>query len=84
MTTTQNLKSTLEKELGDLAQLRDEIRVKVHLAGLDAKSAWKELEPRLDELERDFRVESAGVKDASLLLARDLKSAFEQFRSRLV
>ena len=84
MTTTQNLKATLEKELGDLAQLRDESRRQVHLAGLDAKSAWKELEPRLDELERDFREESAGVKDASLLLARDLKSAFEQFRSRLV
>lgn len=84
MTTTQNLKATLAKELGDLAQLRDEIRVKVHLAGLDARSAWQQLEPRLDELERDFREEGEVVKDASVLLAKDLKSAFEQFRSRLV
>jgi len=83
MNTTENLKANLEKDLADLARMRDEIRVKVHLAGLDAKSAWKSLEPRFDELERDVREEGAVVKSASLLLAKDLKSAFEQFRSRL-
>lgn len=83
MTTTENLRANLERDLAELARLRDEIRVKVHLAGLDAKSAWKGLEPRLDQLERDIREEGTVVKGASVLLAKDLKSAFAEFRSRL-
>ncbi len=83
MTTTEDLKANLERDLSDLARMRDEIRVKVHLAGLDAKSAWKSLEPRLDQLERDIREEGTVVKSASVLLAKDLKSAFAEFRSRL-
>lgn len=84
MTTTENLKQNLNQDLAELARLRDEIRVKVHLAGLDAKSAWKALEPRLDELEREARADGVIVKDASVALAKDLKKAFEQFRARLV
>jgi hypothetical protein len=34
-------------ELSSLAQLRDEIRVRVHLAQLDAKDKWQELEGQL-------------------------------------
>ena len=84
MTTSENLKASLQNDLNDLTQLRDEIRVKIHLAGLEAKSAWRQLEPRLDALEQDVRDESAIVKEASVLLAKELKSAFQQFRSRLV
>lgn len=84
MSTTENLKQNLDKDLAELARMRDEIRVKVHLAGLDAKSAWKSLEPRLDELEREAREGGVIVKGASVELAKDLKKAFEQFRSRLV
>lgn len=84
MAKMENLKGNLDQELGELERLRDEIRLKVHLAGLDAKSAWKALEPRLDELEQEARKEGEVVKRASVFLARDLKKAFEQFRSRLV
>jgi len=83
MTTTETLKANLDKDLTELARLRDEIRVKVHLAGLDAKSAWNALEPRLDELERDAREGGVVVKDASVKLAQDLKKAFVQFKDRL-
>ncbi|GMV11915.1 MAG: hypothetical protein HS104_38240 [Polyangiaceae bacterium] len=84
MTTTENLKRNLNQDLTELLRLRDEIRVKVHLAGLDAKSAWKALEPRLDQLEREAREDGVLVKDASVALAKDLKKALEQFRARLV
>lgn len=84
MATTENLKASLDKDLADLARMRDEIRVKLHLAGMDAKSAWKSLEPRLDDLEREAREEGEAVKSASVALAHDLKKAFEQFRARLV
>lgn len=49
-TTTElktELKTEIKKSLALLQTLRDEIRVKIHLAGLDAKDTWKELETQL-------------------------------------
>ena len=46
--TTQELKQEFKKTLGLLQTLRDEVRVKLHLAGMDAKDEWSKLE---DELE---------------------------------
>jgi hypothetical protein len=83
MTTKETISATLKKDLEELARLRDEIRVKVHLAGLDAKSAWGELEPRLSELERDARDQGDAVKTATVALAEDVRKAFVQFRERL-
>jgi hypothetical protein len=37
---------------GDILRVADEIRVRIHLAGMEAKDAWLELEPRVKELER--------------------------------
>ncbi len=45
--TTKELKVELEKSLALLARLRDEVRVQVHLASMDAKKEWNELEPRI-------------------------------------
>ena len=50
--TTQELKAEIEKTLGLMRTLRDEVRVKVHLADMDAKRAWNKLEPYLSEVER--------------------------------
>lgn len=38
----------------DLATMRDEIRVKLHLAGMDAKREWARLDPQIRKLERLF------------------------------
>ncbi len=43
---TSELKSDLNKSLESLQTLRDEIRVRLHLAGMDAKDAWDKLEPK--------------------------------------
>lgn len=50
---THRLKEEIEKKLSHLATLRDEVKVKLHLATLDAKKEWDErLEPRLFEMEQ--------------------------------
>jgi hypothetical protein len=38
--------------IAELRKLRDEVRVQVHLGGMDAKKAWDELEPKLAEVDR--------------------------------
>ncbi len=36
---------------GEILRVADEIRVRIHLAGMDAKDAWAKLEPRVNELQ---------------------------------
>jgi hypothetical protein len=50
--TKADLKDELKKALDYLQTLRDEVRVRLHLAGLDAKQEWDELEPHLLDVER--------------------------------
>jgi hypothetical protein len=71
------------REVDDLLRLRDEIKLQVHLAGMDAKSAWKKLEPRFFELEHDLAEEGEIISDATYALVRDLGKALQQFRSRI-
>lgn len=66
-----------------IAQLRDEIRLKVHLAGLDAKEKWQELEDQVQSLEHRVSSEGGSLIGATAVLARDLKQSLESFRERL-
>lgn len=47
--------------MADLRQLRDEVRLKLHLAGMDARSAWEKLEPSIAALEQEFEQKSEVV-----------------------
>jgi len=53
MDTTTQLKQELKTDLEQLRKLRDEIRLQLHLASMDAKSTWAEIEPQLSQLERN-------------------------------
>jgi imidazoleglycerol phosphate dehydratase HisB len=50
--TTTDLKNELKKSLALLQELRDEVRVKLHLAAMDVKDEWNKLEPHLADVER--------------------------------
>jgi hypothetical protein len=58
-----------------LRQLRDEIRLKVHLAGMEARDAWRKLEPRFGNAER-LVVETTETSRRELT---DLVERFKQF-----
>lgn len=36
----------------DLRRIADELELKIHFAGMDARDRWKALQPRLDKLEK--------------------------------
>jgi hypothetical protein len=50
--TTTELKKEIQKSIGLMRTLRDEVRVKLHLASMDAKDEWRKLEPHLAEVEK--------------------------------
>lgn len=66
-----------------IEQLRDEIRLKVHLAGLDAKEKWQQLEEQVQSLEQRVRGDGGSVASATAALAQDLKQSLVDFRDRL-
>ena len=72
-------KQDFEKAVAQLRTLRDEIKVQLHLASMDAKDAWQKLEPGLAELEQKM----GQVTDASRSKAQDLLKRFAQLRDRM-
>jgi hypothetical protein len=70
-------------DLHSLAQIRDEIRVRVHLAQLDAKEKWQELETQFANLEHRVTSDGGSVLGATAQLAKDLKQSLVDFRQRL-
>lgn len=74
------LEKSVSHALADLEAITDEIRVKLHLAGMDANAAWNEkLEPRLFEA----RVHAREAKDASKAAIEDAVKAFKEFAASL-
>jgi hypothetical protein len=70
-------------ELASLTQLRDEIRVRVHLAQLDAKDTWQKLEEQIVSLEHRVASDGGTVLGATAQLAKELKQSLVDFRERL-
>jgi hypothetical protein len=77
---TTDVKNELSKGLDKLTTLRDEAKLHLHLASLDAKQEWNEkLEPRIDELQRGAAEMSDGTKAA----VQDLLTRVEGFVANL-
>ncbi|MBX3259636.1 MAG: hypothetical protein KIS78_13415 [Labilithrix sp.] len=65
MTTKTDVRKEIDMAIDDLEQLADEVRVKLHLAGMDARDLWgKTLEPRLEQARRHAKEATASSKAA--------------------
>jgi predicted transcriptional regulator len=74
------LKTELRKGLERLQTLRDEVRVRVHLGGMELKDQWRKLEPHLGEVEK--KAEEAS--EASRVAIHEALNRLETFRASLV
>jgi len=63
--TTDSIKEEFGKTWKLLATLRDELRVKMHLATLDARDKFAELEKRADAVTRDVDKMAHTVEDTT-------------------
>jgi hypothetical protein len=62
-----------------LRSLRDEIKVRAHLATLDMKDEWNKLEPKLTEAEQYADL----VTDAALAAGKELQRRAQQLGEKL-
>jgi len=78
--TVDDVKTEITRRLGQRATLRDEARLHLHLASLDAKQEWSEkLEPRIDELQRTAHQLTDGSRGA----VHELLGSVETFVAKL-
>jgi predicted nucleic acid-binding Zn-ribbon protein len=77
--TANELKNELKKGLSQLQTLRDEVRVRLHLANMDLKDQWNKLEPHLADVEK----KAADASEASRSLIHEAVKKLEKFRSSL-
>ena len=78
--TTKELQQNLRESMKLLKTLRDEIRVELHLAGMDVKDQWKRLEHHFTEAEQAAQ----RVSDASKGVVESAVEAFKTFKKELV
>lgn len=82
--------SALEEIIARLKQERDELKVKMHLASMDAKDDYERISSKVDELSdqyepvKDAVEESAENVFAALgLVADELKAGFQRVRKSI-
>lgn len=73
------LKQDIEKSLEALRTLRDEVRVRLHLASMDVKDEWEKLEPRLLEVEQV----AESFTEATSAAVTEAVTRLKRLRSRL-
>jgi alcohol dehydrogenase class IV len=77
---TQHIREEVDKSIEKLITLRDEVKVQLHLASLDAKTEWDEkLAPKVFELEMIAKDKSESTRNK----AKELITRLEDFLGRL-
>ena len=76
---TNEMKNELKKSLSKLQTLRDEVRVRLHLANMDLKDQWNKLEPYILDVEK----KASDASEASKSLVDEAVKKIEKFRASL-
>lgn len=77
---TNSIKDEVEKNIEKLAGLRDEVKLKLHLASLDVKQEWDEkLSPRVFEAETAAK----NITESSRTAISEVVAKVEEFVGRL-
>ncbi len=68
----------------DVRRIADELEVKIHLASMDARDRWHELEPRVVELEHAIARSGGEATDAIKHELADALGALRRLRDDVV
>lgn len=77
--TREEQKKQIEDNLNRLRALRDQIRLDVHLAGMEAKERWDKLEPRFEDAQQLAKQ----INEVSRKAIAEIVDRFEAFRDSL-
>jgi CBS domain-containing protein len=85
-----DMKTRMDKEIDELRRVRDELKVRVHLAKAEAKDRWDELEQKFRRLEsKGHQIAQASeapmrdVADAARLLVDEIREGYRRIKEAL-
>jgi hypothetical protein len=67
----------------DVRRIADELELKVHLAGMDVRDRWNELQPRLAEIEKTIAREGERVGKFLSTQLSSMGTALRELRSEI-
>jgi len=73
----------LKQTMSDLKRLGDEIRLKIHLGGMDARDRWAAMDKDLGHLEAALEARGEQAIDATRALMRDLGKRLHKLQAEL-
>ncbi len=77
---THQIKEEVDRNVERLQTLRDEVKVRIHLASLDAKKEWDEvLSPKLFDVEQSAK----NITESTRSTAKELVAKLEDFLARI-
>lgn len=83
-------KDDINEIMNDLKQLRDELKLQVHLAKEDIGDQWESVEKKFQEFEGQAQHVGSAARDASTdvaeaakLLGEEIKTAFNKIRKSM-
>jgi CBS domain-containing protein len=89
-TIVSDWKAKIEKEIDELRRIRDELKVRMHLAKAEAKDRWDQLEHQFRRLEaKGHQIAQASeeplrdVKEAARLLVDEIREGYRRIREAL-
>ena len=74
-----------QKIVDDLKLARDEVKLRIHLASMEAKSQWEELEKRWHKFSSKAELHQSGKEVSNTLktLGSELKDAYVRLRKAI-
>ena len=75
------LKDDFQALKKDIRMLRDEVKLKVHLAGMDLQTEWEKLEPKADTFLHEISHTTADAAQEMKKSLLELKKRLETKRS---
>lgn len=83
LSAVKNTTDDTDTIIPDLRRMADEVRVRIHLASLDAKDAWSTLESKIHDLEHKAQQATGRAKEQITDLAALLKRELADLLKRL-
>jgi hypothetical protein len=90
MGANDKIEESIENAFDALTQQRDELRVKIHLAGMEVHDKWEEVEEQWeqlvaskDQLQRELEPTVADARVAWLMLKDEIVEGYRTIRDRL-
>lgn len=80
----------LNKFAEGIEQLRDEVKIQLHLASLESKQEWEQAEKqrehflaRLDELAKETKSDAEELIGKAEMVGEELKSTYQRIKDKL-